>query len=374
MKNIYKLVKATTMIPEIRRKSGNYRHSLVSILVIAFCAIICGAQTYDELEEFGECKYTWLSLFLDLPNGIPSADTFQRVFELLDPDVVAKRLRKIFSDKEVVNKIIAFDGKTMRGSKNEKHRAFHVLSAFLVDDQIVIGEEIVDEKSNEITAIPELLDEINVRGATVTIDAMGCQKEIASKIIEKGADYVLAIKGNQGSLHDSVKGYFEMFTPKHSAVTRGTKSGRQEIREYFLETDVKWLTDPPYDMPETVVWQGLSAIGMVKSTVVAKGKTTCETRYYITTLTDIETFAHAVRGHWSIENQLHWHLDFTFGEDASRFADKNAASLWNVLRKTALEYLKNVDPGSRVSLKTRRKRAGWEDAYLEKILLNDSAS
>ena len=201
--NIQTLIKATKQINDPRRQWGNLRHKLSDVLVIAFCAIICGAQTYDDLADFGKHRYTWLSWFLDLPGITPSADTFERVFEVLDPQVVAKKLRKIFQSEEVAGKIIAFDGKTMRGSGNSSHSALHVLSAFLTDDQIVIGEEIVDEKSNEITAIPELLDDLNVTGAVVTIDAIGTQKEIAEKIIEKGAHYVLALKGNQGSLHNS---------------------------------------------------------------------------------------------------------------------------------------------------------------------------
>jgi predicted transposase YbfD/YdcC len=352
--------------------SGNYRHKLVDILVIAFCAIICGARTYDDIEEFGKCKHTWLSVFLDLPNGIPSADTFQRIFELIDPRVVAKRLRRILRSEELIGKVIAFDGKAMCGSKNDEHRAFHVLSAFLTDDQIVIGEEIVEEKSNEITAIPLLLDEINVRGATVTIDAMGCQTEIAAKIVEKGAHYVLAVKKNQGSLHDCVKGYFELYAASDETSTHQNKHGREEAREYFLETDIEWLTNQPHELPRTLDWEGIAGIGMVKSTVTAKGKTTSETRYFITTLTDVTTFANAVRAHWGIENCLHWHLDVTFGEDSSRICNDNAAGMWNVLRKTALEYLKCIDPSKRVSLKTRSKRAGWDDSYLEKILLSDS--
>jgi len=373
MKNVYKLIKATAQIPDMRRKSGNFRHILMDILFIAFCAIICGAQTYDDLEEFGECKYTWLSVYLDLSHGIPSADTFQRIFELIDPKIVAKKLRRILNSDEIIGKVIAFDGKTMRGSKKGEKRAFHMLSAFLTDDQIVIGEEIVDEKSNEITAIPQLLDEINVKGATVTIDAMGCQTDIAEKIVEKGAQYVLAVKRNQGSLYDAVNGYFEMFTPKHSTAKREIKSGRSETREYFLETDIEWLTNQPFDLPQTVDWKGIAGIGMVKSTVTVKGKTASDTRYFITTLADIKAFAHAVRVHWGIENCLHWHLDITFGEDSSRFRNKNAAEMWNILRKTALEYVKKVNPGSRVSLKTRRKRAGWDNSYLEQILFIDSA-
>ena len=239
----------TAQIPDPRRSWGNKRHKLVDILVIAFCAIICGAKTYDDLNIFGKARYTWLSVYLDLPNGIPSADTFERIFELIDPHMVARRLRKIFADDEVVGKIIAFDGKTMRGSKNGEHRAFHVLSAFLTDDQIVIGEEMVDEKSNEITAIPELLDEINVRGATVTIDAMGCQTEIVRKIVEKGAGYVIGLKGNQGNLQNYVRNYFMERTPSQETATHQSKHGREETREYFLETDIDW-------MPKHLDWKG----------------------------------------------------------------------------------------------------------------------
>jgi predicted transposase YbfD/YdcC len=365
--NIQKLIKGTKQIDDPRRQWGNLRHKLSDVLVIAFCAIICGAQTYDDLALFGKVRYTWLSWFLDLPNKTPSADTFERVFEVLDPKVVAKKLRKIFQSEDVTGKIIAFDGKTMRGSGNCDHFAFHVLSAFLTDDQVVIGEEIVDEKSNEITAIPELLDEINVAGATVTIDAMGTQKEIAEKIIEKGAHYVLALKGNQGSLHEAVKGYFKLFAPTHSAVTFAEGS-REETREYFLETNIKWLRFSP----EPLDWKGIAGIGMVRCTMKAKGKIREETRYFITSLTDVAQFSRAVRAHWGIENRLHWHLDVTFGEDASKFRAKNAAGMWNVLRKLALEYVKRVDPGKGISLKSRRRLAGWDNDYLLQVLLSES--
>ena len=363
--NVTKLVRAAKAIEDPRRQSGCFRHRLSDIIVIAFCAILCGAQTYDDLEVFGKSRYTWLSVFLDLPNGIPSADTFERVFEVLDPKMLVKRLRRIFSSEEIAGKIIAFDGKTIRGSKRNGNHAYHVLSAFLTDDQIVIGEEIVDEKSNEIIAIPELLDEINVTGATVTIDAMGAQTEIAEKIIAKGADYVLTLKGNQGSLHNSVRGYFELYAPPPKVQTHETGHGREETREYFLEIlkpDFEW-------MEETLDWKGIAAIGAVRSTVVEKGKTHVETRYFITSLTKPEQFSRAVRAHWGIENRLHWHLDVTFDEDKSRFRKGNSAAVWNVLRKIALECLKRVSPGKNVSLKTRRKLAGWDTNYHEQLLV-----
>jgi predicted transposase YbfD/YdcC len=363
MKNtMQKLIKSINQIKDPRRQWGNLRHKLVDILVIAFCAILCGAQTYDDLELFGKARKGWLSCFLELPNSIPSADTFERVFELIDPKMFARSLRRILTSQEMFGKIVAFDGKTIRGSKCMNQRAFHVLSLFLVDGQVVLGEEIVDEKTNEITAIPELLDEINVQGASVTIDAMGTQKSIAKKIIEKEANYVLTLKENHPNLYDDVKFYFENEDIRQKNVTKNHKHGREEVREYFLETEIGWL----YDREK---WSGLSAIGSVRATVVEKGKTREETRYFLTSLTDVVQFSKAVRGHWGIENHLHWHLDVTFDEDASRFRKGNSAAVWNVMRKTALEYLKKIDPGKRISLKSRRKMAGWDNSYLERLLV-----
>ena len=356
-----RLIKAVQLIEDPRRQWGNLRHKLSDILVVAFCAIICGAQTYDDLALFGRARKTWLCMYLPLPNSIPSADTFERIFELLEPKMVAKRLRKVLMSDEIVGKIIAFDGKTMRGSKCAGHRGYHVLSAFLVDDQTVLGEDIVDEKTDEITAIPLLLDEINVKGATVTIDALGTQTDLAEKIVEKGADYVLALKRNHSDLHDDVRFYFENETDIKRQVTRQTKHGREETREYFLETKIDWL-----DGREN--WAGLAAIGAVRATVTKNEKTCVETRCFLTTLTDIEQFSRAVRGHWGIENHLHWHLDVTFAEDASHFRNQNAAAIWNILRKTALEYLKQASPGKSVSLKSRRRLAGWDNTYLEQVL------
>ena len=361
-----RLLKVVDQIDDPRRQWGNIRHKLADILVIAFCAIICGAQTYNDLELFGKARSLWLSMYLGLPNSIPSADTFERIFEVIDSKAIGKKLRKIFTSEEIIGKVIAFDGKTICGSKSTQHRAVHVLSAFLTDDQVVFGEEIVDEKSNEITAIPQLLDEINVAGATVTIDAMGTQTKIAEKIIEKGANYVLALKGNHSDLHDDVQFYFENETVFENLTMQERKYGRNEVREYFLETDIDWL----YNREK---WAGLKAIGAVRSTVAKKDKSVSETRYFLTTHTDIETFSRAVRAHWGIENHLHWHLDVTFGEDSSRVRNQNAACVWNVLRKTALEYLKQAEPGKNVSLKSRRKLAGWDNAYLERVLFQHSA-
>jgi len=234
------------------------------------------------------------------------------------------------------------------------------LSAFLTDDQIVLGEITCDEKSNEITAIPQLLDTINVEKSIVTIDAMGTQTKIAEKIISKKADYCLVLKGNQSNIHDDVRLYFETEAVEKTTKTLEKVHGRIECREYFLETEIDWL----YDRER---WAGLGAIGAVKSTVEIKGNRTVETRYFLTSVTNVEDFARCVRAHWRIENQLHWHLDVTFGEDSSKVRNKNAAGVWNVLRKLALEYLKKQAFGG-MSLKNLRKLAGWDSSFLERVV------
>jgi predicted transposase YbfD/YdcC len=359
-KNMKKLIKSAESVPDPRRQWGHILHKLSDIMVIAFCAIICGAQTYHDLEVFGNAKKSWLSNYLELPKGIPNADTFERIFEMLNPETVAKQMRWLFQSEEVAGKVIAFDGKTVRGSKGEEGRALHVLSAFLTDAQTVIGEVTCDEKSNEITAIPELLDMLNVQKSIITIDAMGAQRTIAEKIINKKADYCLALKGNQSAIHDDVRLYFESETVANTAEICEKGHGRTEKREYFLETEIGWL----YGRER---WAGLKAIGAVKSTVQTKKKTSTETRYFLTSLTNIDDFSRAVRAHWGIESHLHWHLDVTFGEDSSKIRNKNAASIWNILRKLALEHLKRHSFGG-ISLKSLRKLAGWDSSFLEKVV------
>ena len=362
-KNMKRLIKSAETVPDTRRAWGHILHKLSDILVIAFCAIICGAQTYRDLEIFGNAKRVWLSNYLSLPNGIPNADTFERIFEMLNPNVVAEKMRWLLQSDEIAGKIIAFDGKTMRGSKCEGGRGLHILSAFLTEAQVVMGEIMCDEKSNEITAIPELLDTINVEKAIVTIDAMGTQTKIAERIIAGKADYCLALKGNQSSIHDDVRLYFETETVTSTTVSCEKGHGRCERREYFLETEINWL----YGRER---WTGLRAIGAVHSTITIKGKSTVETRYFLTSLTNIDDFSRAVRAHWGIENLLHWHLDVTFGEDSSKIRNKNAAAVWNVLRKLALEHLKKHSFGG-ISLKSARKLAGWDSSFLERVVFSD---
>lgn len=314
---IEKLIERTKEITDPRRRYGNLRHKLTDILVIGLCTIMCKGEDFTDMEDFGKEREKWLKTFLDLPNGIPDSDTFRRVFERINPAELSSALYDWLGIEREKRGVIAIDGKTICGSGNAEHKAYHVVSAFVEENQITLGEITVDEKSNEITAIPQLLDLIDVSGTTVTIDAMGCQTSIAKKITDKKADYCLALKGNQTSLHEDVKLYFENLSAEQTAVTKEKGHGRVEKREYSLETDIDWLS-------QKADWSNLNAIGSVKSTVIEKEETRTETRYFITSLNDVNKFADSVRGHWSIENKLHWQLDVTFGEDASRARKDNS--------------------------------------------------
>ena len=358
---IQKLIEAAEKINDPRRQYGYLQHKLVTIVVVAFCAIICGAEDYEDIEDFGKIREAWLSKFLILENGIPDKDTFRRVFERLNPSEVAECLYGWLENREVAGKTVNIDGKTICGSKSVAHKAYHVVSAWVSENQITLGEIVVDKKSNEITAIPRLLDLVDVEEAIVTIDAMGTQTKIAKKIIEKKADYCLALKGNHSDLHDDVRFYFENQTVNTKSVTREKDHGRIEKREYFLETDIDWLS-------QKADWKGLSAIGAVRSTVIENDLTRVETRYFITSLTGVERFADSVRKHWSIENQLHWQLDVTFGEDRAKARKDNAPLNWNVMRKTALPLLRNADVGKKQSIKRKMFMAALDVSFLEKIL------
>jgi predicted transposase YbfD/YdcC len=342
---IEKLIEKTSGISDPRRSYGNLRHKLTDILIIGLCTSMCKGEDFTDMEDFGNEREKWLKTFLELPNGIPDSDTFRRVFERIDPTELSKALYDWLGVEREKRGVIAIDGKTICGSANAEHKAYHVVSAFVAESQITLNEITVDEKSNEITAIPQLLDLIDVSGSTVTIDAMGCQTDIAKKIIDKKADYCLALKGNQTSLHEDVRLYFESLPAEETAITKEKGHGRIEKREYFLETDIDWL-------PQKADWERLNAIGAVKSTVFEKEETRTETRYFITSLNDVNIFADAVRKHWSIENQLHWQLDVTFSEDCSRARKDHSPRNLNILRKTSPALLKEVAWG-RIGLKKK---------------------
>ena len=331
-----------------RTERGHILHKLEDIIIIGLCTLICSGEDFLDMEEFGKQREEWLKKFLELPNGIPDSDTFRRVFERIDPERLSECLYDWLGSKWEEGTVIAIDGKTICGSKNTSHRAYHVISAFATENQLVLGELVTEEKSNEITAVPELLDSLNIEGSIITADAMSCQKEIVKKIREGNADYVIGPKGNQPALLENTALYFEHCAEELPCkITREKDHGRIEKREYRLLTDLSWLE-------ESREWTGLKAIGMVKATIMRNAKTSTDIRYFVSSVTDLERFAYAVRKHWAIENQLHWSLDVIFDEDSST-ARKDLSPLnLNVLRKTALALCKHADFGRRVSLKKKR--------------------
>jgi predicted transposase YbfD/YdcC len=358
---IERLAEQLGKIPDPRRQWGHLRHKLADILVIGFLTTVCGGEDFTDMEDFGLERENWLREFLELPHGIPDSDTFRRTFERVDPKNMAESLRDWLSLRREKRSVVSVDGKTLRGSKSAEHKAYHVVSAFVSENRITLGELKTEEKSNEIAAVPELLDMLDIDGAIVTADAMSCQTKIAEKITEKRADYVIGLKGNQSSLRDDVSLYFEEFL-QNTARTRTLEKGhgRIEKREYFLETDIAWL-------PQKPCWANLNAIGAVKSTVEENGEKRMDTRFFITSLTEIDEFMRAVRAHWGIENQLHWCLDVTFREDASRAKKDNSPLNLNVMRKTALPLLQAADFG-RIGIKKKMFRAALSVKSLQLIL------
>lgn len=363
---IDKLKAALAKVEDPRRTDrGHVLHKLEDILIIGLCTFICNGSDFADMEEFGTEREEWLKNFLELPNGIPDSDTFRRIFERINPKALAKCLYDWLSSNRKDGRVIAVDGKTICGSGNHKHRAYHVVSAFAAENQITLGEIVTEEKSNEITAVPELLETLDIKHSIITADAMSCQKEIVKKIIGKKADYVIALKGNQPSLLEDAAIYFESFRIEIPVLATSEKGhGRIERREYRLLTDLSWLS-------EKKDWAGIKAIGEVQSTVMRDGGVSTDTRYFISSLTETERFAHAVRCHWSIENQLHWCLDVIFDENSSQ-AKKDLSPLnLNVLRKVALSLCRNCQNPklSKSSIQKRRFRASLNPETFLSILL-----
>jgi predicted transposase YbfD/YdcC len=350
-------------------------HPLVSILTIALCAVICGAESWDDIADFGEAKIDWLNSFLNLPHGIPSHDTFNRVFAALDPQQFRACFTRWMAAVATVlpTEVIALDGKTVRGSHDEVSgkAAVHMVSAWASANRLILAQVKVDDKSNEITAIPELLRALAIMGCIVTIDAIGCQREIARQVINQGADYVLALKENQGTLYADVVELFahaqagtidELVVDESRTVGKG--HGRIEIRRYCVIPDadaLAWLQDGHH-------WPGLRAIGMVEAERRIGATRTSERRYYLLSAPlPANAFGEAVRSHWGIENRVHWVLDVVFHEDQSRIRAGNAAENFVILRHLALNLLQQ-HPTKRPSIKGKRLRAGWDNGFLLDVL------
>jgi predicted transposase YbfD/YdcC len=349
-------------------RDSNKRHQLLDIITIALCAVICGADTWEEIVEFGHAKISWLRTFLELPHGIPSPDTFARVFASINPTEFREAfLRWVEAIKTVAKgQIIAIDGKRVRHSFNKDKSPIHMVSAWALDNRMVLGQIKTEKKSNEITAIPELLKVLELEDCIVTIDAMGCQKTIAATIVERKADYVLGLKGNQGNLHDDVDLFFKdcltsgfKDVPYNYCETVDGDHGRIETRRYWTTSDIEWLSDKP-------LWKNLRTIVMVERERLVENKASVETGYYISSLeSDVTPLAKAIRGHWGIENSLHWVLDITFREDESRIRKDHAPENFAILRHLTLNMLRK-EPSKR-SIKRKRLRAGWDNEYLASI-------
>lgn len=350
----------------------NTRHEMRDILIISLLAVICGADSWVDIELFGNCKREWLETFLNLPNGIPSHDTFRRFYSLLD----AKEFEVCFMSwittlvKKYQGEIIAIDGKTSRRSLDENRglKALHLVSAWASENGLVLGQVKCGDKGGEIGAMEALLKVLDLNNVTVTMDAMGCQKKLAAQIIQKGGHYLLATKGNQGMLYDKIKTIFEkaeqmqfnaMVYSKDTQVDKG--HGRVEQRDctvfhvmYAPEFKEKWV--------------GLNSLIKIKSEVFKKGQTSIQTRYYISSLPpDAAICAHAIRQHWGVENSLHWCLDMSFNDDYARARIGNSAENFAVLRRIALNLLKK-DNSRKASIKGKRKIGGWDNSFLEHLL------
>jgi len=347
-------------------------HSLVDIICLSVLAVIAGAEGWEDIEDFGNQQQAWLQQFLRLPNGIPSHDTISRVFRQLKPSAFqegfARWIESLATEQD--KKHIAIDGKTLRRShdRNSMKSALHSVCAWCVDAHLVLGQQAVDQKSNEITAIPELLKQLELRGAIVTIDAMGCQKEIAAQIVAGGGDYVLAVKDNQPKLHAAVHEHFLELHEQNLAgsgcrrlTTRETIHGREEERQYYQAPLPKALQDLCDD------WSDLTTLGQVITNTIRDGRETSEVRYYISSLpVGVKRFAEAVRGHWGIENSLHWVLDMTFDEDQSRIRKDSGPDNFALLRRFALSMIKQ-DTSTKGSVRRKRKRAAWNNQELARI-------
>ena len=355
------------------RIDRNKYHALTDILVLTVCAVVSGADGWEAIEQFGKEKLDWLRQYVPLENGVPSHDCIAYVLSRLSP----KKFRECFMDwtravtEQTGGEVIAIDGKTARGSRDRKNQRnpLHMVSAWACHNRLVLGQEATEEKSNEITAIPKLLALLELKGCIVTLDAMGCQTAIAQQILEQKGDYVFGLKGNQGTLHEAVEDFFscaerqQFAAVVHDHLEEVDKDhGRFEIRRY-------WITEDLRTLPEIENWKGLRSIGMVERECHQGGTRTVERRYFLSSIAaQAQPFAHAVRGHWGVENPLHWRLDVILGDDASRIRKGHAPAIMTSIRHLCMNLFEQES--SAMSLAKKRRKAAWNDDYRAKVVFS----
>jgi predicted transposase YbfD/YdcC len=349
----------------------NKLHALSDIILLTVCAVVSGADGWEAIEDFGREKLEWLRRFAPFKNGVPSHDCIANVLARLSPKGFQECFRTWTQAvaKATGGEVIAVDGKTARGSRDRKRsrQPLHMVSAWASANRLVLGQEATEEKSNEITAIPKLLELLDLKGCLVTIDAMGCQRAIAEQIVAQGGDYVLGLKGNQSNLQEAVEEFFAVAQKAAFAHVRydyaeelDKDHGRLEVRRY-------WITEDLRTLPDTDRWGGLRSIGMVERTTVAGETQTVEQRYFINSIrANAQRFAQGVRGHWGIENRLHWRLDVIFGEDASRIRKGNAPAIMTSIRHLCMNLF-DQEPSS-LSLAKKRRKAAWNDDFRAKVV------
>lgn len=344
--------------PRLNRKK---KHLLPDIIILSILAVLCGAESWESIELFGKTNVDFLRKIIPLKNGIPSHDTINRVFSIINPRLFEQLFiewSKSLKSSGLPEKVIAIDGKTVRGSKDSFHEKspVHLVHAWCVENNICLGQKKIADKSNEITAIPDLLNLLEIKGSIITIDAMGTQKAIAEKIIDKGADYILAVKDNQKGLRSEVEATCNRFKPLSDYTETEKGHGRIETRrcQVFDKSDI-------VDFDKQ--WKGLQTVIKITATREIKNKVTTEERYYISSLDAKQPFNKYIRDHWRVENSLHWTLDMVFREDEQRKRDKHAAENFALVRKIGLNLLKK-DTSTKGSLVSKRLKAGWDKNYL----------
>jgi len=354
-------------IKDPRRGGGNFRHLLVDILVITLLGIICGCDSWEDIQDYGRTKEKWLKTFLTLENGIPGADTFRRLFERIDPAELEKMYREWIRPYvgSCIQKQISVDGKTVGGAGSQ----LHMVSAWIQEDGVTLGQMKTEEKSNEITAIPELLKVLHIKGGIVTIDAMGCQRKISEIVVEKEADYLFAVQMNQPTLYEEINEYFqwaiedevesktlsqyEVAEKGHGRISRWRVTASSEVAWFESQND----------------WTSLKSFVMVERKTIKGEKESYEKQYYISSLeAGAKKFHHLVRNHWSIENQLHWVLDASFNEDRVLIGKGYSPQNLSLLRKIALAIVKK-DSSQKASLRRKQNIAGWDNAFLSSLFL-----